>query len=157
VHSERKTNDRGVALVKHFEGVRLRAYRDPVGILTIGYGHTGADVHSGLVISLEQAEEILRFDLRRFERGVTGLVKVPLNDNQFAALVSFAFNLGVGALGRSTLLKKLNAGDYKGAYLEFGKWTRAGGRVLPGLVRRRAAEAQLFLLGVHTADDTVTL
>ena len=142
-------NRAGLDLIKSFESLRLKAYRDPVGIWTVGYGHTGPDVYPGLEISKPEAEQLLADDLRESEEGVRELVAVPLNDNQFAALVSFAFNAGGGALKGSTLRRKLNKKDYKGAADEFSKWvygTIKGRRVLPpGLVRRRAQERNLFL------------
>lgn len=137
-----KTGPKGLALVKEFEGLRLKAYRCPAGIWTIGYGSTGKAVHEGLTITAEQAEEWLKRDLARFEKRVSVLVIVPLNQSQFDALVSFDFN--TGALGRSTLLRLLNRGEYETVPAELAKWTRGGGKVLPGLVRRRAAEAALF-------------
>lgn len=142
-------NRAGLDLIKSFESLRLTAYRDPVGIWTIGYGHTGPDVYPGLEISKIEAEQLLADDLRMSEESVRELVSVSLNDNQFAALVSFAFNVGGGALKGSTLRKKLNQKDYRGAAGEFSKWvygTIKGKKVLlPGLVRRRAQERNLFL------------
>jgi lysozyme len=129
----------------NFEGLRLTAYQDSVGVWTIGWGHTGPDVRPGLTITRAQAESLLRQDLGRFERGVAGLVKVPLSSNQFSALVSFSFNVGLGALGSSTLLRVLNQGNYTGAADQFSVWNKAGGKTLEGLVRRRAAERALFL------------
>lgn len=153
-----KTNDAGVALIKDFEGLRLAAYPDPAhgwAVPTIGYGHTSAagapEVTRGMKITAAGADEILRSDLGQYEAAVSKAVKVPLTENQFAALVSFTFNLGAGALRKSTLLKKLNAGDYAGAAAEFAKWNKAGGEVLPGLTRRRAAERDLFLTAAPTA------
>ncbi len=134
----------GLNLIKSFEGLRLTAYRDPGGVLTIGYGHTGSDVKPGEHITQARAEALLRSDTGWAQAAVRRDVKVPLTQGQFDALTSFTFNLGAGALGSSTLLKKLNAHDYAGAQKEFGKWVHAGGQVLPGLVRRRAAEAKLF-------------
>ncbi len=146
----RKINARGLGLIKGFEGCRLTAYRDAVGVWTVGYGHTSMagppDVKPGLRISAYEAEEMLARDLSKYESAVARLVKVPLTDNQFAALTSFCFNVGPGALEKSTLLKHLNRGDYEDAQAQFGKWIRAGSRVLSGLVRRRAAEAALFAL-----------
>ena len=146
-----KTSDRGIALIKHHEGVRLAAYPDPGkgwAIPTIGYGHTSAAgppaVYKGMKITQAGADAILRQDLAKFERYVTDAVKVPLSQNEFDALVSFTFNLGPGNLRSSTLLKKLNAGDRAGAADEFLKWTKAGGKTLPGLVKRREAERALF-------------
>lgn len=133
----------GLDLIKNFEGLYLKAYRCPAGIPTIGYGHT-AGVAMGQTITQQQADDYLRRDVRQFERAVARLVTVPLTQGQFDALVSFAFNLGEGALAQSTLLRLLNAGDYAGAAAQFDRWNKAGGRVLPGLVRRRAAERALF-------------
>lgn len=144
----KKTNASGLEIIKHFEGVRLKAYQDSVGVWTIGYGHTSAagapNVTAGLTISQAEAESILQKDLGIFEKGVTEAVTASVNDNQFSALVSFAFNVGLGNLRSSTLLKKLNGGDYNGASEEFLRWTFAGGQQLPGLVRRRNAERALF-------------
>lgn len=140
----RTINAEGLRLIKDSEGLRLSAYQDSVGVWTIGYGHT-ATAQRGQTITEAEAEQLLQADLRRFEDGVRELVRVPLTDNQFAALVSFAFNLGLGALAESTLLRKLNAGDYQGAAAEFPRWVHAGGKQLPGLVTRRGRERQLFL------------
>ena len=133
----------GLDLIKSHEGLRTSAYQDPVGVWTIGYGHTGT-AKPGQKISEAQAEQLLRKDVGWAEDAVRKNVKVPLTQGQFDSLVSFTFNLGAGALGKSTLLQKLNAGDYAGAQAEFGKYVHAGGRVLPGLVRRRNEEAQMF-------------
>ena len=141
----REVNEAGVRLVQEFEGCRLDAYRCPAGIPTIGYGATGPDIRMGMVWTQEQADERLAEDLARFAAGVERLVQVDLTDNQFAALVSFAYNVGLGALRDSTLLRKLNAGDYLGAADQLPRWARAGGRIMPGLTRRRAAERDLFL------------
>lgn len=138
-----QTSQRGIELLKQFEGLRLNAYRDSAGVLTIGYGST-TDVEPGDSITPEGAERLLREDLKNAERAVEQLVTVPLNANQHAALVSFVFNLGFGNLASSTLLKRLNAGDYQGAQQEFGRWIYANGKVMAGLERRRNAEAQLF-------------
>lgn len=143
----RTINQRGLTLVKHFESLFLKAYQDSVGVWTIGWGHTGLQhndgtVHRGRVITKAKAEELLAYDMHQFETRVSALVKVPLTDDQFAALVSFDFN--TGALHRSTLLRKLNAKDYAGAAAEFPKWNRAGGQVLRGLTRRRNSERRLF-------------
>ncbi|NHR05723.1 lysozyme [Chromobacterium haemolyticum] len=139
-----KTSDAGITLVKSSEGLKLVAYKCPAGIWTNGYGHTGPDVTPGQVITQAQADALLARDLERFEAGVARLVKVPLNQNQFDALVCFSFNLGLGALQGSTLLRLLNAGDYAGAAAQFPRWNKAGGKELPGLTRRRAAEQSLF-------------
>ena len=140
----RQTNASGVSLIKSFEGLRLRAYQDAVGVWTIGYGTTRG-VKPGQEISEAQAESLLKTDLDRFEAAVNQSVRVPINDNQFAALVSFTYNVGSGALKSSTLLRKLNRRDIYGASREFPRWNRAGGRVLAGLTRRRKAEQALFL------------
>lgn len=139
----------GLALLKSFEGCELTAYQDSVGVWTIGYGWTqpvnGKPVSKGMTITQDTADSLLCSGVVQYEKGVTGLVKVVVNQNQFDALVDFAYNLGVKALEGSTLLKKLNAGDYAGAADEFPKWNKAGGEVLNGLVKRRAAERSLFL------------
>ncbi|MGJ8522281.1 Phage lysozyme [Carnimonas sp. R-84981] len=145
--SGRAINQAGRELIEHFEGLRLSAYPDPATggePYTIGYGHTGG-VKPGDTVTQSQAETILDNDLRQFEREVTLAVEVDINDNQFAALVSFAFNLGVGALVNSTLMTLLNRGDYNGAADQFLRWTHAGGVEMPGLVTRRHAERDLFL------------
>jgi GH24 family phage-related lysozyme (muramidase) len=142
-----KTSQNGVNLIKSFEGLVLHAYK-PVSTekyWTIGFGHYGSDVREGSTVSKEEAEQLLKYDLGKYEYGVSQMVKVPLNTNQFDSLVSFAYNCGLEALRSSTLLKKLNAGDYKGAANEFSKWVNAGGKQLAGLVRRRAEEKALFL------------
>ncbi len=133
----------GLDLIKGFEGLRLGAYQDSAGVWTIGYGHTG-NVQPGDRITQAEADALLQQDTAWAQQAVRDQVKVPLTQGQFDALTSFTFNLGAGALSRSTLLQKLNAGDYAGAQAEFGKWVNAGGQVLQGLVRRRAAEAELF-------------
>lgn len=143
-----KTSANGVALVKRFEGCKLGAYKCPAGVWTIGYGHTSAagppTVTPGLVVSQQAADEILRRDLEKFEKGVAELVKVPLTTGQNDALVSFAFNCGLGALAKSTLLKRVNAKEFHRVPAEFMKWTKANGQELPGLVQRRRAETALW-------------
>lgn len=131
-------------IISRFEGCKLTAYQDQVGVWTIGYGHTG-NVHPGDVITQEQAEELLLADLESFEQSVRKLVKVELTDNQLAALISFAFNLGGHTLQTSTLLKLLNQGDYNSAADQFLRWDHAGGVQVAGLTRRRQAERLLFL------------
>ncbi len=140
-----KINSRGLQLIKHFEGLFLQAYLCPAEVLTIGYGHT-ADVQPGDVITAQQADTFLLEDVSASERAVNRLVTVPLTQNQFDALVSFVFNLGGHNFKSSTLLRKLNAGDYTGAAEEFPRWVNAGGKQLSGLIRRREAEKALFLL-----------
>lgn len=144
VSKPRQTNASGLQLVKSFEGLRLNAYRDPVGIWTIGYGTTRG-VKPGMVVTPEQAESLLQGDLTRFEQAISEAVEVPLTENQFSALVSFTYNVGASALRSSTLLKRLNQGNYAAAADQFPRWNRAGGRVLAGLTRRRNAERALFL------------
>lgn len=138
-----QTSQRGIDLIKRFEGLRLSAYKCPAGVWTIGYGTT-AGVKEGQVITKERADELLRDDVKRFEDQVLRLVKVPLTQGQLDALVSFTYNLGAANLGNSTLLRLLNAGDYKGAAAQFDRWNKAGGKVLKGLVTRRAAERAMF-------------
>lgn len=138
-----RTNAAGIALIKQFEGCKLSAYLCPAGVPTIGVGHTGRDVRIGMTISQEQADDLLANDLRLFEQGVQGLCP-KCTSNQFSALVSFAFNLGLHALEGSTLRTLHNAGKYTAAQDQFGKWVFAKGKRLDGLVRRRAAEAALY-------------
>lgn len=133
-----------VALVQQFEGLRLKPYCCSGGRWTIGYGHTHGITPLTPEITPETAESLLMADLRGVARDVEALVTAPLTQAQFDALVSFAFNCGAGALAQSTLLKKLNAEDYAGAAAEFSRWSRAGGKALEGLTRRRAAERALF-------------
>ncbi|MGD1855998.1 MAG: lysozyme [Leptolyngbyaceae cyanobacterium] len=140
----RQTNSSGVNLIKSFEGLRLKAYQDAVGVWTIGYGTTRG-VKPGQEITEAQAEALIKTDLTRFERDVSQAVRISINDNQFAALVSFTYNVGSGAMRSSTLLRKLNRRDINGAANEFPRWNRAGGRILAGLTRRRNAERALFL------------
>lgn len=141
-----KTSESGIDLIKGFEGVRLNAYDDGVGVMTIGVGHIKG-VQNGDTITEDQADDYLRDDLGTAEAAVNRLVKVPLDQSKFDALVSFTFNLGAGALAGSTLLKRLNAGDYDGAADEFLRWNRAGGRIMAGLTKRRISERMLFLTG----------
>jgi lysozyme len=146
----------GLKLIQSFEGCerklkgkpgRFKAYVDPVGILTIGWGHTnatGRTFDADTVWSQAECDTALREDMAKFEAAVRASVKVELTQCQFDALVSFAYNCGIGNLKSSTLLRKVNRRDFAGAAAEFAKWNRAGGRVLAGLTRRRAAEATLF-------------
>lgn len=144
-----KVNKAGINLIKKYEGFRSRAYRDAVGVWTIGYGHTsmaGAPrVTPGLTISRAEGEAILARDVQKFADKIAPLIKVRLNDNQFSALVSFAYNVGVGGFRRSSVLKRVNAGQYDGVPHRLSLWVKAGGQTLTGLVRRRAAEGELFL------------
>ena len=128
------------ALLKKYEGCKLKAYRCPANVLTIGYGHTSAagapEVKEGMLINNAQALEILRRDLFKLEDGVGNLVKVKLTQNQFDVLVDFAYNAGMGALAKSGLLRQVNAGNFDQVPNELMKWTKGGGKVLPGLVKR---------------------
>lgn len=144
VSMTRQVSQRGIDLIKLHEGLRLRSYLCPANVWTIGYGHTG-NVTNNQVITSEQAESILKSDLKRFELGVMNAVKVDLNQNQFDALVSLAFNIGGSNFGSSTLLRMLNAANYAGAADQFLRWNRAGDKVLDGLTRRRQDERALFL------------
>lgn len=140
-------------MIKTFEGCSLKAYKCPAGRWTISYGHT-AGVREGDVITQEQAELMLQEDVQQYAQELQRLLKdegVEVNINQFNALLDFVYNLGVSALKKSTLLKKLKAGDYAGACEEFGKWNKAGGKELAGLTRRRAAEQRLFRSAVVEA------
>lgn len=134
----------GLALVKRFEGLRLTAYQDCAGVWTIGYGHTGTNVQADLAITGSQAEELLMRDLHSAEVCVSQAVQAELTQGQFDALVDFCFNLGPRRLLSSTLLRYVNAGNMHGAATQFGMWVHAGGKVQPGLVARRRAEAELF-------------
>jgi len=146
----RRTSQRGVNLIKEFEGcARIRpdgtveAYQDPVGIWTIGWGATGPDIRKGTVWTQAQCDARLLEDVARHAKDVVrALDGAPTTQNQFDALVSFHYN--TGAINKATLTKKHKAGDYEGAAAEFARWNKAGGRVLPGLTRRRAAEAELY-------------
>jgi lysozyme len=131
-------------LTEQVEGLRLTAYQDSVGVWTIGYGHTGSDVRPGLTITQEQASALLQQDVAGAVAAVNRLVTVTLTQNQFDALVDFTFNEGQGNLASSTLLRELNAGNTAGAAAQFLVWVYAGGVQLPGLVKRRQAEAALF-------------
>jgi lysozyme len=139
----RTINATGLVLVKQFEGCELVAYLCPANVWTIGFGSTGKHVKPGMRITEDEAEKLLRNDLARFEAGVADLCKVA-TDNQFSALVSFAFNVGLDALRTSTLRRLHNEGKYEEAAAQFARWNKGSGRVLPGLVKRRASEAQLY-------------
>lgn len=141
----RKTSQRGVDLIKRWEGCKLNQYLDQHGIKTIGYGHTGVDVVPGLSITPDQAEELLKNDLGTAEKGVDSLITVLLNDNEFAALVCFTFNIGVNAFKMSTLRTILNQGNRKGAADQFLRWNHIAGVESQGLTNRRIAERALFL------------
>ena len=142
-------SNKGVDLICEFEGKRLVAYDDGVGVWTIGFGTikypNGVRVKKGDTCTLDQAKEYMRHDLIEFEHTVNSSVKVPLNQNQFDALVSLSYNIGSSAFKSSTLVKKLNTGDYQGAADQFNVWVNAGGKRMQGLVSRRDREKLLFL------------
>ncbi|AXW96847.2 lysozyme [Cronobacter sakazakii] len=144
-----RTSEKGLALIKEFESCQLKAYRCPAGVWTIGYGWTqpvdGKPVRAEMEIDMPTAERLLKTGLIGYENDVMKLVRVKLSQAQFDALVSFTYNVGSRNFSTSTLLKKLNAGDYAGAADEFLRWNKSRGKVLNGLVRRRAAERELFL------------
>ena len=146
---EMKINNSGLELIKTFEGFSSSPYLDPIGIPTIGFGSIWNDDGSSVVmgqpdLSEAEAEGFLRREVRHIEKSIGRLIQAELTDNMFSALCSFAYNIGTGALQRSTMRMKLNRGWYEAAADEFPKWRKAGGRVLPGLVRRRIAERALF-------------
>lgn len=156
----RKVNKACIDLIKSFEGLFLKAYLDPVKIPTIGYGtikypNGKAVTMADKPITEVQAIEYLTHEVNEKAAGVEKVAKVPLNDNEFGALVSFAYNVGSNALATSTLLKKLNAGDRAGAADEFLRWNKAKGQVLPGLTRRRTAERDLFLKPEGTTSNVL--
>ena len=140
-----KMGEKGIDLIKHFEGFRSTVYLCAAGVPTLGYGSTHGITMDSPPITEEEGLELLMLDIAKFERGVNRLIDVPLNQNQFDALTSFAFNLGNGSLQASTLRKKVNREDYEGAADEVPRWVFAGGRKLNGLVKRRYAERALFL------------
>lgn len=140
-------------LIKKWEGLELKAYKDAVGIWTIGYGTTasagvGITPRAGMTITEKQAEEYLRRYLEKRMPQTLGWIKVPTTQNQFNAIMSFIYNVGIGAFQNSTLLRKHNAKDFKGASLEFQRWNKAKGRVLKGLVNRRKDEMDMYINGM---------
>ena len=135
---------RGLPLIKEFEGCKLTAYRDSVGILTIGYGETKG-IHSGMTWTQAQADSTLAARYDEFEAGVKKLLKVQVDENELGALTCFAYNVGLGNLAKSSVLRQLNEGNEVEAADALLQWDRAGGNVLPGLERRRKAERDLFL------------
>ena len=146
----RHINERGIEMVKSFEGISLKPYLCPANVWTVGYGATVGSDGGPIDLDMEpisetEAEALLLRDLESSEGWVSRLIKTALTENQYSALTSFTFNVGAGALQRSTLRMKLNRSEYQGAADEFPKWRIAGGRILAGLVRRRAAERSLFL------------
>lgn len=141
----------GIHFIEQFEGCRLSAYPDPAtggAPWTIGYGHTGPDIYQGMTITQEQAEALLQQDVQKAAQAVNLKVSKGITQPEFDALVDFSFNCGIGNFSGSTLLKKLNAGDFHGAAAEFEKWDMAAGKHMAGLLRRRHAEAELFLSGM---------
>lgn len=151
-------SDAGIeAILMKFEGCRLKAYRCPAGILTIGFGHTSAAgdpmVTPDATITKQQAIDILHRDLRKFEMSVEQLVKVPLTQHQFDVLVDFVYNAGAGALAKSGLLKAVNARQFDRVPDELAKWTKGGGKVLPGLVKRCQARTTWWLAHENHPDD----
>lgn len=144
-----QVTEQGIALIKSFEGFRPRAYRDAVGVLTLGHGHTSAAglprVEDGMSITRNEADALLRRDVESFAIEVSRAVKANLSAAQFSALVSFCFNVGGTNFRRSSVLEAVNDGDFAAVPRRLALWTKAGGHVLPGLVLRRAAEAALFM------------
>ena len=138
-----KIGSKGLEMIKHFEGLELKAYQCAAGVWTIGYGHTKG-IQPGMVITEETANDMLVEELEEYENYINSMVNCPLSQNQFDALVSWVYNLGPANLQASTLLKVLNAGDYAGVPAQIKRWNKAGGKVLEGLTRRRQAEADLF-------------
>ncbi|WP_375651956.1 MULTISPECIES: lysozyme [unclassified Bartonella] len=147
--------------LKKWEGLRLQSYQDASGVWTIGYGHTKKagqpTVVEGMVITEKKAETMLLADLRQYERAVEKAVCVNLSDEQFGALVSFCYNVGIAAFQNSTLLKRLNRGDYEAVPTELQKWTKAGGKRLEGLAHRRAAEEGLWAKGAYVSSNYQTV
>ena len=141
--SNMNIGQKGIDLIKHFEGCELNAYKCPAGVWTIGYGHIKG-VSEGMSITQEQAEQMLLDELKEYENYINELVVVDLSQTQFDALVSWVYNLGPANLQSSTLLKVLNSGDYSGVPAQIERWNKAGGKVLEGLIRRREAESALF-------------
>jgi lysozyme len=142
--SSRPINKAGLELIKHYEGCSLEAYQDTGGVWTIGYGHTGVTARNGMNITQKKAEKLLREDLAWAEKAVIRFLRVGVNDNEYAALVSFVFNVGMGAFRRSTLLRMVNLNDFFAAEKEFGLWKYDDGIEQPGLVARREAEVELW-------------
>lgn len=137
-----------IDLIKKYEGFRPQSYQDSVGVWTIGYGTTrinGEPVKAGMTITEDQAIQYVQLEVNKLWSQIEQVVKVPINDNQMNALVDFAYNLGFNALKTSTLMRYINQSKFEQAASEFGKWVYAGGKVLPGLVKRREAEKQLFI------------
>lgn len=157
-----KTSAAGLAFIERWEGTRLTAYKDSGGVWTIGVGHTGPEVVNGLTITAAKATDLLAEDVIEAEVAVRQ-VTVPLTQAQFDTLVSFAFNVGNAAFRSSTLLRKLNAGDYAAVPAQLGRWVHDNGKVVAGLVNRRKAEGEMWALGstavenVHPPEQTSTI
>lgn len=140
-----RVSDEGRKAIQQFEGCRLEAYQDVVGVWTIAYGHTGPDVHAGLTITPARADALLALDLQRFERAVSAAVTRTLHQCEFDALVSLAFNIGAAAFAKSTLVRLLNEGRWTDAAAQFTVWHKAGGALHAGLLRRRTRELMMFV------------
>jgi len=143
-------NQRTIELLKRWEGCKLTAYQDIVGVWTIGYGTTvnagvGIEPREGMKITQEQADDLLHKTLDKFAPAVEARIKVPVSDNEFGALVLLSYNIGLGAFTKSTVLRELNKGNKAGASAAFHMWNKAGGKVVKGLVNRRIAEVELFM------------
>ncbi len=141
----RVTSNKGIELIKYFEGFKAEPYVCAGGYMTIGYGHKLLPSDRVKTLTEPRAEILLRKDLVRFERAVIKYITQPLSPDQFDALISFTYNLGAAALQRSSLRQKINYGEFEDAAKEFNKWVYAGGKRLSGLVRRRKIESQLFM------------
>lgn len=141
-----ETSPKGLRLIKQFEGFETKAYQDLGGVWTIGYGHTGSEVHGGQTITPDEAQELLESDLEIFESCVTRAITAPMNQNQFDAFVTLAYNIGCGAFGRSTLVRRFNDNDCSERVVEaWAWWNRVNGKRTNGLINRRRAEIGLFL------------
>ena len=143
IRNKMKISENGLELIKKFEGCETTAYQDSVGVWTIGFGHTKG-VKEGQTCSIEDAESMLADEMDEYEGYINNMVKVELQQHEFDALVAWVYNLGPTNLGESTMLKVLNGGQFDRVPDEMNRWTRAGGKILEGLVRRRQAESLMF-------------
>ena len=143
IRNKMKISENGLELIKKFEGCETTAYQDSVGVWTIGFGHTKG-VEEGQTCSIEDAESMLADEMDEYEGYINNMVKVDLQQHEFDALVAWVYNLGPTNLGESTMLKVLNGGQFDRVPDEMNRWTRAGGEILEGLVRRRQAESLMF-------------
>ncbi len=143
IRNKMKISENGLELIKKFEGCETTAYQDSVGVWTIGFGHTKG-VEEGQTCSIEDAESMLADEMDEYEGYINNMVKVELQQHEFDALVAWVYNLGPTNLGESTMLKVLNGGQFDRVPDEMNRWTRAGGKILEGLVRRRQAESLMF-------------